>query len=146
MNFEVKVTIKKPAAEIFSYISNFSNHAEMFAANIESKQTSDGPIQVGTTMQNIAKFMGISMTERFIVKEFIPNKLIYKESLPESTFITGDKMILEEINGETIFTTQVYAYPKGFLKLLDGFLGKQVKKSLIKDMNRLKKKFESTNS
>jgi len=143
MQFEIKVQINKPVNDVFKYISMFSNHADMIAANIDSRQTSQGPVQVGTTMKNKAKFMGIKMEEHFIVTEFIQDKLIAKESIPGSTFVTGDKMTLEEMNGGTQLTVFVYANLTGIAKMLDGFLGKKVKASLTADMERLKRDFEA---
>lgn len=140
MNFEIKVHINHPVEDVFKYVSNFSNHKEMIKANIDSRQTSEGPVQVGTTMRNTAKFMGIKMEEHFVVTEFIPGKLIAKESAPGSTFVTGDKMTLEEENGGTLLTLYVYAHLKGFLKLFDGYLEKKVHRSLKEDMERLREK------
>lgn len=146
MDFEIKVQIDHPVTEVFDYVSNFSNHKEMIKANIDSKQTSEGPVKVGTTMRNIAKFMGIKMEEHFVVTEFIPNKIIAKESVPGSTFVTGDKMMFEEVNGGTLLTCRVYANLTGVLKLFDAYLGKKVRQSLTEDFNRLREKKSFNNS
>src|SRR5579863_4416176 len=130
MEFEIKVQINKPVQQVFDYVSSFDNHADLIGANIDSKQTSEGPVEVGTTMRNIAKFMGIKMEEHFVVTEYVPNKLIAKESIPGSTFVTGDKMMFEDVNGNTALTFYVYAYLTGFLKLFDGYFSKKVCKSL----------------
>jgi len=142
MQFEIKVNIHKPVKDVFKYISNLSNHADMIKANIDSRQTSEGPVQVGTTMTNVAKFMGMKMEEHFIVTEFTQDKLIAKQSAPGSTFVTGDKFTFNEADGGSLLTLSVYAHTKGFLKLLDGYLGKKVKQSLVEDMDRLRKNFE----
>jgi len=142
MQFEINVQINKPVKDVFKYISNFSNHKDMIKANIDSKQTSEGSVQVGTTMTNAAKFVGIKMEEHFVVTEYVQDKLIAKESAPGSTFVTGDKMTLTDADGGTLLTVYVYANLTGVLKLLDGFLGKKVKKTLTDDMERLKKNFE----
>jgi uncharacterized membrane protein len=140
MDFEIKVQIDQPVKDVFRYVSNFSNHKEMIMANIDSKQTSEGPVQVGTTMRNVAKFMGIKMEENFVVTEFIPDKVIAKESVPGSSFVTGDKMTFEDVAGGTLLTCHVYAKLTGVLKLFDGYLGKKVRQSLTEDMNRMKER------
>lgn len=145
MKIQIQVHINKPAEQIFSYISNFSNHKEMFSANLDSKQTSEGSVGVGTTMRNIAKFMGMKMEERFVVTGYELNKFIEKRSAPGSTFVTSDKMSLEKVNGGTLFTLYCDADFTGVMKLLDGFMEKQVGKILTKDMNLLKEKIESGN-
>lgn len=142
MEFEIKTQINKPVKDVFKYISTLSNHKDMVKANIDSRQTSEGPVQVGTTMTNVAKFMGIKMEEHFVVTEYVQDKILAKESAPGSTFVTGDKFTFEEANGGTLLTLYVYAHTKGFLKLFDGFLGKKVKQCLVADMERLKKNFE----
>lgn len=143
MKIQIQVIINKPKEEIFAYINNFTNHKDMFRANLDSKQTSDGAVGVGTTMRNIAKFMGMKMEEHFVVTEYVPNHYITKQSVPGSTFVTGDKMTLETVGSGTRFILDVSADFKGFMKLLDGFMEKQVGKILTKDMHKLKADFES---
>lgn len=142
MEFEIKVQIDRPAKDIFNHLAVFSNHADLIKANIDSKQTSEGPVQVGATMRNIAKFMGMKMEEHFVVTEFEPYKILAKESVPGSTYVTGDKYILDEVDGKTNLTFYVYAHLTGFMKLLDGYFGKKVCQSLTADMERLKRDFE----
>jgi len=143
MKFDIRIKINKPVKEVFDYVSSFDNHADLIGANIHSKQTSEGPVEVGTTMRNVAKFMGIKMEEHFVVTEYIPNKLIAKESIPGSTFVTGDKMMFDEDSGNTALTFHVYAHLTGILGLFDWFFSRKVRKSLTADMERLKQDFES---
>lgn len=142
MQFEIKTHINKPVKDVFKYISTLSNHKDMIKANIDSKQTSEGPVQVGTTMTNVAKFIGMKMEEHFIVTEYLEDTFIAKQSAPGSTFVTGDKFTFDEADGGTLLNLHVYANTKGLLKLFDGYLGKKVKQSLVEDMERLKKNFE----
>jgi len=143
MKIQIKVNINKPAEEIFSYLSYIPNHKEIFSANLDSKQTSEGPLGVGSTMRNIATFMGMKMEERFVITEYQPNKVMTKQSAPGSTFVTSDKMTLEPVKGGTMFTLDVTADFKGVMKLLDGFMERQVGKILTKDLERFKENFES---
>jgi uncharacterized membrane protein len=142
MQFEIRVQINKPVKDVFKYLSNFSNHSDIMKANIDSRQTSQGPVQVGTTMRNVAKFMGRKMEEHFIVTEFVQDKIIAKESVPGSTFVSSDKMTFEEVNGGTLLTVSVRANLTGLMKLFDNYLNKKVMQALTEDMERLKKNFE----
>lgn len=141
--FEITVDIKRPLSEVFDYMTTFSNHQEIFSTNIHSAQTSDGPVGVGATMQNTAKFMGIKMVEHFKVIEYEKNKHIKKESMHDSTFYTWDKMIFSGDETHTALTVQCYAEAKGFiLKLFEGMLGKQLAKTIKKDLDNLKQRLE----
>jgi hypothetical protein len=141
--FEVILDIKRPLAYTFNYMTTFSNHQEIFSTNIHSVQTSDGPVTIGTTMKNTAKFMGIKMEEHFKVVEYAENAHIKKESMHGSTFYTWDKMIFSGDEKNTRLTVQCYAEAKGrVLRLFEGMLGKHLAKTIKKDLSNLKYKLE----
>jgi len=139
LNFEYSIHINRPKDEVFDYLSNFNNYHHVFRANINSRQTSEGPVQVGTTMRNLAKFLWKNMEEHFVVTEYEPGKRIFKNSLPGSTFYTTDEMIFTEENGGTKLTVKVYAEITGMMKLLAGVVRKKVAKILISDLENFKK-------
>jgi hypothetical protein len=145
INVEFSIPIKRKREEIFSFISNFSNHKRMYQANTDSRQTSEGPVGIGTTMRNIAKFLWIEMEEHFVVCQFEHNKCIGKKSLPGSTFVTTDCITLEDCPEGTIVKFHVYAEVKGILKLMSGMVEKKLKSAVEKDWKYIKENFESGN-
>lgn len=145
MYFENVVEIERPVEEVFAYLSVHKNHQEFVPQNKRSRQVSDGPMGVGTIVENEASFMGMKMVETFEIIEFEPNKLISKRSHEGSTVETTDRFELESLpNGNTKVTIIVTGSPKGFFqktffKLLSGSL----KKSMRTIAGELKRVLES---
>ncbi|MFZ5552222.1 MAG: SRPBCC family protein [Bacteroidota bacterium] len=143
LHFEHSVYIQRPKSEVFAYLSDFNNYHHVFSANINSKQTSEGPVQPGTTMRNLAKFLWKNMEEHFVVVDYEPGKRIFKKSLPGSTFYTTDEMLFEEENGQTKLTVKVYAEITGFMKLFAGAIRKKVASILVKDLDNFRDKMNA---
>lgn len=139
LNFEYSIQINRPEQEVFEYLSDFNNYHHVFHANINSKQTSEGPVQVGTTMRNLAKFLWKNMEEHFVVTEFEPEKRILKKSLSGSTFYTTDEIIFTDENGGTKLAVKVYAEITGIMKIMAGVVRKKVAKILTNDPENFKK-------
>ena len=138
MKLSYTVTVKRPVNEVFDYLTDFSNHEQIFSANIESKQVSEGPVGIGTKMTCVSKFMGKRMEEHFIVTSFSKNEYIAKKSLPGSSLPTSDTMTVRAVDGGTEITIEVLAEPKGFLKLAAPLIRAQADKILSKDIKNLK--------
>lgn len=47
--FDVSTTIKRPVEDVFAVIGNVENSPKWSSAALEAKQTSPGPMGVGTT-------------------------------------------------------------------------------------------------
>jgi len=143
MRLNYSVTVKRPVNEVFDYLTDFSNHQKIFSANVESKQVSSGPVGVGTKMTNIAMFMGKRMEEHFVVTSYCQNEHIEKKSLPGSTLPTSDVMTVKAVADGTEISIEVWAKPKGFLKLAVPLIRAKVDKILSKDIQNLKELLES---
>ncbi len=139
MEWTNNIMIDQPTDKVFAFISDFSNHQRIFKANIDSRQTSKGPVKVGTTMTNVASFIGLKLKEHFVVTAFEPGKRIAKASVSDSSVETGDQIVLESVNGNTMLRFKAWAQPSGLLKLLPkSFLHRKVDKILCNDMLNLK--------
>jgi len=144
MKLEYIIKVNRKVNDVFSFLTDFSNHEQIFSANIESKQTSVGPVGVGTKMTNVAMFMGKRMEEHFVVTSYKLNDHIEKKSLPGSSIPTSDIMNVKPVEGGTEITITVYAKPRGFLKLATPIIKSKVDKILLKDIQNLKCILEST--
>lgn len=110
---EVIVTreVGAPADEVFAFLAHHPNHAQIFAENVSSRQVTDGPMGVGTRVENQARVMGKSMVERFEITDFEPPRLIGKASRSGSTFETTDRFELEPLGDRTRVTVTVTGTP-----------------------------------
>ena len=79
---EVRATaaIAKPAAEVFDFIADMSNNPRWQKGMQSCEWTSDGPIAVGSTYDQVAGFLGKEIRTSFKVTEFDAGERIRIES------------------------------------------------------------------
>lgn len=143
ITISISTEVQQSRQDVFAYLSNFSNHKDLISANIESAQTSDGPVGIGTTMRNVAKFMVFRMEEHFIVTEYEENVKITKASKPGSTHVTTDTFELSDLpNGSTLISLTVYAELTGLYELFSGPVERKIKSILQHDLDKTKERME----
>jgi uncharacterized protein YndB with AHSA1/START domain len=74
IRIETIVQIDRPAEEVFAYISNFENNPKWQSGQIEARITSEGPLRVGSTYDQVAKFLGRRIVSTFEVVEYEPGR------------------------------------------------------------------------
>jgi uncharacterized protein YndB with AHSA1/START domain len=55
---EHTVVIKRPVEEVFAFVTDPNNDPLWQMTILGTEQTSEGPVDVGTTLRNTAKFLG----------------------------------------------------------------------------------------
>jgi len=80
---ELRSTLKprRPSDEVFAYIANFENNPQWQSGQIEARFTSEGPLQVGSTYDQVATFMGRRIVSTFEVLEYEPNRKVKVSSV-----------------------------------------------------------------
>ena len=63
-------------AEVFAYLSKPENMPKWAEATLDAAQTSQGPVDVGTTCYVVNKAMGMQVNLDFVVTEFEPGPRI----------------------------------------------------------------------
>jgi uncharacterized membrane protein len=58
VNVDVHITIDRPPDEVFAYIANFENNPRWQKGMQSCNFTSDGPLGVGSTYEQVAKVLG----------------------------------------------------------------------------------------
>ncbi len=71
---EGTVVINRPIEEVFAYIANPENASQWQGAVVEAKQTSEGPVGVGTTGQSTSHFLGRRAESTWEVTEYELNR------------------------------------------------------------------------
>ena len=104
MQFTNAVTIRRSPGEVFAYLSAFENIPRWNYAIAETRQTSAGPVGVGTTYSQ-RRTVPRPSEEAFEVIEFVPDTRIavrgdlgpldgtltyYLEAVPDGTRLTND--------------------------------------------------------
>jgi uncharacterized membrane protein len=138
----VSVNINKPHQDIFAYIANFENNPNWQGGMLKANFTSEGPLQKGSTYEQIATFLGKKIYTTFEVIHFEEDHLIKINSLESSFPITVTRFVEPSPNG-----TKVSAIVEGdaskFFKVAQPLLKAMVKRSVTSDYKRLQKLLEN---
>ena len=82
--------IDRPVEEVWNFMLDISNMPKWEDGRAEWKQTSEGPIEVGTTFQSSIPLLGRQIVTHLRVAEFEPNRKFAVEGL--DTFMRGTKI------------------------------------------------------
>ena len=90
---ETRVLIDRASEDVFDYISNFENNPEWQSGQLEARFTSEGPLQVGSTYDQVATFIGRRIVSSFEVLEYEPGHMVKAASMAGSFPITFTRIV-----------------------------------------------------
>jgi len=130
---EESVEIKRPVDNVFAYTTDAKSWAKWQSTIPEAEQTSQGPVNVGTTFKGTFHMMGLSMKWTAKATEYEPNrkfgKNIYCGSITNEQHNTYGP--LEEGTRFTIvYDMKVGGLMKLFSPMIVGSMRKELKKTL----------------
>lgn len=141
IKIETRVQINRPTDEIFLFISNFENNPRWQSGQLEARFTSDGPLGVGSTYEQVAKFLGRRVVSTFEVVEYEPGRKVKASSTSGSFPITFTR-IVEPFEGGSEVTAIIEGDASGFFKLAEPLLSLMVHRSVDSDYQNLKQLLE----
>ena len=137
---EKSVTINKPVAEVFAFVTSNANSTK-WQDGVEAVHEQGPANVVGSRYTEVRKFMGQEMKTTLEVTAFEANAKwaakVTKGPVPYELTVT-----FEASGGGTKMTTHVDGEPSGFFKLAEGMVAGQLEKGLEEDGQRLKKILE----
>jgi uncharacterized membrane protein len=139
---EESIEIKRPVDKVFAYTTDAKNWPRWQSFIPEAEQTSQGPVNVGTTFKGVSRMMGRSMKWTAIATEYESDKKWGKK-------ITSGSLAIEEhitynpAGGGTIFTIVYDMKAGGFLKLLSPLMAGSMRKETKKSLGNLKSNLEA---
>lgn len=72
MKFEQSVFIQKPLPQVFAFVTCYANDLVWSEPVVESEQISAGPLEVGTRLRRVTKWLGRKFVTSADIVEFIP--------------------------------------------------------------------------
>ena len=138
---EASEVINRPVEEVFEFVTDLKNDLLWQSGVLESEQTSEGPMGVGTTHRSVSQFMGRRMEGTAEVIEYKANKKItYKAaSGPMSLEIS---YAFEPVEGGTRISFVGEGETGGFFKrlfgLADSILVRMAQRGMETDLANLK--------
>ncbi len=137
-----EIIINRPVAEVFTFIKDMNNHATWQTGVLESKITSEGEVQVGSTYKYITQMMGrqISTTGEIITCD--PNERFMYRSTSGPFQIAGG-YTFEIMGDSTMVTQRIVADIEGFFRLAESIVVRSVQRNIQNNLMTLKETLEA---
>ena len=139
---EANIVINRPANEVFAYMTDVEKETEWQAELLEAKQTSAGPLSVGTTVREVRNFMNRRMEVVFEITEFEPDSKMSFKSISDPFPMRG-RYSLEPVEGGTSVTFFIEGELTGVFKMAELIVAQTAKRQINADLSRLKTHLES---
>ena len=141
--FEKTIHINRPPQEVFDVMTDPVLAPKWRDSAISGEWTSDGPIGVGSTQKSVGKMLGREMESTSEVTVWDPpNEFGWKALGGPIPYEASQKF--ESKEGGTQVTFSGWAEIGGFFNMAEGLVGKQLEKTMDKDMRGLKAYLEGS--
>jgi carbon monoxide dehydrogenase subunit G len=119
MKVEASITIGRPVEDVWKFMTDFSNYPRVDPTFVDMRQTSPGPLGVGTTLE--ARHQRLVYYLR--VTEYEPNKRFVLEHVSGRFMGTTDILSMEYVEGKTKLTWTIDARLSGLFRLVGPLVG-----------------------
>jgi uncharacterized protein YndB with AHSA1/START domain len=140
--FEIVTVIDRPVDEVFAFLADPSKTADWTPGVTEARQTSEGPIGVGTTVLFIGRFLGRGFESPSEVTDFVPNQRFTAKSTSGPFQLEVD-YTLQPVDGGTRLATVYRGESRGFFKLAEPVIVRLAKKHFETAAENLKALLEA---
>jgi carbon monoxide dehydrogenase subunit G len=138
---EASVEVDRPAEMVWKFVTDYSNFPKIDPDILEFKQTSAGPLAVGTTLEASRKKEGKAS---FHVVEYDPSrKLSLEVTSPRTMEGSKEIIILEGTGGKTKLTHIWELRLGGFYRLMGPFVARSLRKIAESQVTNIKRMLES---
>lgn len=140
----VEITIDRPVEEVFGFLEDVENNPKWLKGMRSCRWTSEAPVRVGSTYDQVAGFLGKQIVSSFVVTEHERPRKITIATTKSSFPITVTR--LTEPLGDDASRTRVREVvegdPKGFFRISEPLLRRVVERNVTRDYGRLKRLLE----
>lgn len=143
MKLSSTLDIDRPSGEVFAVISDFSRNPEWQRGMKSAYWTSDPPIRVGSTYQQVARFLGRDVVTNFEVVSFEPGRSITIKSRESSFPITVTRSVEPLGPDRTRVSAEIFGEPGRFFRLFGPLLRVMAERSVRGDYARLRRLLEA---
>jgi carbon monoxide dehydrogenase subunit G len=137
------VTVNRSVDEVWNFISDFENTTRWSRGVLEARQTSDGPLGVGSTLQTVVKAFGRRRTADYLVTEYEPNHAFAFE-VTSGPMTSRARFSVEPAGAGTRLTASGQAGATGFYRLLAPMLVRTLKRHSQDDLANAKRILEGS--
>ena len=140
MRVEASVIVDRPAEQVWKFMTDLSNTPKWDPGVLEAKQTSAGPVGIGTTIQSVHPKQRV-LNSRVI--EYEPNKKFTLEFTSGPVKGTKVTYSLESIEGRARLTRTFDLKFSGVFRLVGPFVARRAKREGGAEVGNVKRILES---
>ncbi len=140
--FEESITIDRPVEDVFAYATAIQNWPLWHETIVESEQTSQGAVGVGTTFKAKAHMDGRTMEFTGTMTGYDPYKRSSKV-MDFGNFVIDDTLMFDPANGGTRFTMVYDVKVRGLAKLMSSRVNNGMHEELKQGVSKLKAVLET---
>jgi carbon monoxide dehydrogenase subunit G len=140
--FTVTTFINRPAQEVFDFVTNPANAVQWESGTVSSTYTSEGPVGVGSKLQNIGRMMGRKIEANAEITQWNPpNVYGFKATNGPAKLEANYKFEVKD--GGTLLIQSSQVELGGFFGMAEGLAVKQMQKQFETNFNTLKTLLEA---
>jgi uncharacterized protein YndB with AHSA1/START domain len=139
---EQSVVINRPTEKVFAFVTDIEKLPQWMSELVEAKQTSEGSVDVGTTMSAVASPLGRRAESTQEVTEYEPNrKFTFKST--SGPVESKDEYTFESVEGGTKVTRVAEAEMGGFFRLAEPIAARMMRRQFETNFANLKDLLET---
>lgn len=130
-------TVARPAAELFDFVSDMANNPRWQSGMQTCEWTSPPPVGVGSTYDQVARFLGREIRTTFEVTAHEPGRLITIESRSGPLDLVITRTVAAVDDDTSRVDAVIQGTPRGPMRLLEPLLRGKVERDITADYRRL---------
>jgi len=134
---EASIVIKRPVEEVFEFLANAANSSQWQSGVLESEQTSEGAVGVGTTSRSVSTFLGKRLESVNEITEYEPNMKVASKSTSGTIPIEGS-YTFESVEGGTKVVLRGQGDVSGVFKLAEPLVARAAQRQFEGNFATLK--------
>lgn len=142
MKLDSSIEIDRPADETFAVISDFSRNPEWQRGMKSARWTSEPPIRVGSTYEQLARFLGRDVVTTFEVVAYEAGRSVTIESRKSSFPIKVTRAVAPLGPSRSRVTAHIVGEPGPFFRIFGPLLRVMAERSVRGDYERLRRLLE----
>ena len=131
------ITINRPVAEVFAYVSDLPSGPEWQPGLVEVRRITEGPEGVGTQYNGVRKFMGRKLESVIEYTTYEPNKKLVFKSISGNTPIVQSFLFEPTVEG-TKLTARLELQTSGLMGLAEPLIASSLKRDVDTNYDILK--------
>ena len=138
MKVEASAVIERPLDEVFALAADPKNDPLWALAVAEARQTSEGPLAVGTTYEQVLRLLRRRLRITFEVTEYEPNRRLHIGRFSGRLRAAVGRRTFEPVPGGTRVTFAGEGTSGVFLNLLEPLVNAAASRAVTRDLAKLK--------